>query len=274
MTDNPTPMDALAAAKGVVDTESVPKTEELTLQQKASTAKSWEEVRDAKASEIKSQIPSEYIIPADLLPPADQRNITSFISESGFFTDKEVGITASSASRITKEVVEKKWTAEEVTRAFCKSAAVAHQLTNCLTYAQFDKAIAQAKALDEEYAATGKAKGPLHGVPVSLKDNIRVKGAASTVGFATYATDYEPKNGYFVDLLISLGAIIYVKTNVPTAMMMAETTNNTFGTTTNPHNRKLTPGGSSGGESSLIAQHGSPLGCGTGESFPLSIHFK
>lgn len=258
-----TAMDVLAAAKSVTDTESVPKGDQLTLQQKAAEGKKWEDLRDAKREEIKASIPSEYVIPSDILPPADQRNVTNFVSESGFFTDKEIDITASTASRITREVVAKRWTAEEVTRAFCKSAAVAHQLTNCLTYAQFDKAIAQAKALDEEYVKTGKPKGPLHGVPVSLKDNVRVKGAASTVGFSAYATDYEPENGYFTDLLISLGAIIYVKTNVPTAMMMAETTNNLFGTTSNPLNRNLTPGGSSGGESSLISQHGSPLGCGT-----------
>lgn len=54
-----------------------------------------------------------------------------------------------------------------------------------------------------------------------------------------------------------------MKTNVPTAMMIAETVNNVFGRTTNPLNRSLTSGGSSGGESALIASHGSPLGVGT-----------
>jgi len=99
-----------------------------------------------------------------------------------------------------------------------------------LTYTLFPEAIAAAKALDEEFARTGKVKGPLHGVPVSLKDNINLKGAASTIGFVAYANEIEEKNSYIVDLLVELGAIIYVKTNVPTAMMSAETTNNLFGT--------------------------------------------
>jgi amidase len=59
------------------------------------------------------------------------------------------------------------------------------------------------------------------------------------------------------------GAVRYCKTNVPTAMMIAESVNNVFGRTLNPRNRKLTSGGSSGGESALIAFGGSPLGVGT-----------
>lgn len=100
---------------------------------------------------------------------------------------------------------------------------------NSLTYTQFPEAITAAKELDEEFAKTGKPRGPLHGVPVSLKDNINIKGAPSTIGFIAYANEREEKNSYIVDLLVDLGAIIYVKTNVPTAMMMAETVNNIFG---------------------------------------------
>lgn len=64
-------------------------------------------------------------------------------------------------------------------------------------------------------------------------------------------------------MLEEAGAVFYVKTNVPTAMMIAESVNNTFGRTVNPLNRQLTSGGSSGGESALIAFKGSPLGIGT-----------
>lgn len=57
--------------------------------------------------------------------------------------------------------------------------------------------------------------------------------------------------------------MLYAKTNVPATLMMGETVNNVFGRTLNPHNRTLTPGGSSGGESALIAFGGSFLGMGT-----------
>jgi amidase len=99
-----------------------------------------------------------------------------------------------------------------------------------LTYTQFPGAIVAATELDEKFRKTGRVRGPLHGVPVSLKDNINIKGAPSTIGFVAYANDKEENNSYLVGLLIDLGAIVYVKTNVPTAIMMAETTNNLFGT--------------------------------------------
>ncbi|OBT40009.1 hypothetical protein VE00_09405 [Pseudogymnoascus sp. WSF 3629] len=224
---------------------------------------SWTDISAAKKEEVNARIPSEWLIPKELLPPPSRTKVDDFVATSGFFTDREINITASSATDITANIVAGTWTAEEVTTAFCKAAAVSHQLVNSLTYTQFPEAITAAKELDEEFAKTGKPRGPLHGIPVSLKDNINIKGAPSTIGFIAYANEREEKNSYIVDLLVDLGAIIYVKTNVPTAMMMAETVNNIFGVTTNPLNRNLTPGGSSGGESALIASYGSPLGVGT-----------
>jgi amidase len=93
----------------------------------------------------------------------------------------------------------------------------------------FPEAQAAAKALDEEFNQTGKLKGPFHGVPISLKDNFQTAGKASSVGFVGWANDIETSDSSIVTLLKSLGAVVYLKTNVPTAMMIAETINNTFG---------------------------------------------
>lgn len=93
----------------------------------------------------------------------------------------------------------------------------------------FEEAVAAAKSLDEEFKRTGKLKGPLHGVPVSLKDNFGVAGKAGSVGFVGWANDPATSDSSMVALLKNLGAIVYVKTNVPTAMMIAETINNLFG---------------------------------------------
>ena len=105
--------------------------------------------------------------------------------------------------------------------------------------------------------------GPLHGLPVSLKDNFNIAGKDSTVGFSSLVGKPAPYNATLVEVLEKAGAVRYVKTNVPTAMMIAESVNNVFGRTVNPLNRNLTSGGSSGGESALIAFGGSPLGVGT-----------
>lgn len=120
-----------------------------------------------------------------------------------------------------------------------------------------------ARARDEYFAETGKPVGPLHGLPISLKDNINVKNVDSTVGFATHVDDPAAADAMLVEILAEAGAVFYVKTNVPTAMMIAESVNNVFGRTLNPRHRQTTSGGSSGGESALIVMKGSPVGVGS-----------
>ena len=113
----------------------------------------------------------------------------------------------------------------------------------------------------------------LHGLPVSIKDLFNVKGHDSTLGFVKWANSPHTKESELVTILRGLGAVLYCKTNVPTAMMMAETFNNLWRRTVlffsnsansdNPYNRLLSPGGSSGGESALLALNGSFIGIGT-----------
>lgn len=127
----------------------------------------------------------------------------------------------------------------------------------------FDFALRSAKILDEYLKERGKPIGPLHGLPVSIKDNFNLIDVDSTIGFTSRVGKPAIYSAILVDILTLSGAILYVKTNVPTAMMMLETVNNVIGRTLNPINRNLTSGGSSGGESALIAFAGSPLGVGT-----------
>ena len=74
------------------------------------------------------------------------------------------------------------FSAVEVTKAYSKRAAIAQQLIRCCTEMFFDQAIETAECLDEYLAKNGKTVGPLHGLPVSLKDGFNVKGQNSTVG--------------------------------------------------------------------------------------------
>lgn len=92
--------------------------------------------------------------------------------------------------------------------------------TNCLSDVFFEEAIAQAKSLDEHLERTGQVVGPLHGLPISLKDNFNVKGKDSTVGFTSLVGKPVEYNSTLVDILEKLGAVRYCKTNVPTAMMI------------------------------------------------------
>lgn len=156
-----------------------------------------------------------------------------------------------------------RWTSREVTAAFCKRASIADQATNCLTEVFFPQALEQASKLDEHLERSGKPAGALAGLPISLKDCFNVEGHPSSLGFVVWANDAAPGDSLLVKILRNAGAVLYCKTNVPTAMMIAESVNNVWGRTLNPHNLAFTCGGSSGGEGSLVAMRGAPLGVGT-----------
>lgn len=69
-----------------------------------------------------------------------------------------------------------------LTKAFAKRAALAHQLTTCCTEIMFEDAFATAKGMDEYLSKTGQVTGPLHGLPVSIKDLFSVKGVDTSIG--------------------------------------------------------------------------------------------
>lgn len=204
----------------------------------------WEEVGEKARARLDASIPSEWRIK---MPAADQANVMDVPFLSGLFSEREILITTSSATHIVDIVAKGEWRAEEVTRAFCKRAAVAHQLvrlcrtkhkikchsdpsqTNCLTVMMFDDAIERAKQLDDHFKRTGKTVGPLHGLPISLKDNFNIVGKTSATGFCAWADEPMQKDSTIVQILRELGAVACVKTNVPTAMMIAESVNNCYG---------------------------------------------
>ncbi|CAG9943934.1 unnamed protein product [Clonostachys rosea f. rosea IK726] len=223
----------------------------------------WEEVGAKKRASLEASLPKEWRVPSDLLPHESQTDVTNWAETSGWFTPEELSITNSTAAELLPKLASGELKSLDVTKAFCKRAVAAHQLTNCLSETCFERALATARARDEELARTGKPVGSLHGLPISLKDNFKLKGLDSTVGIAAHIDDPADSDSPLAQLLEAAGAVFYVKTNVPTAMMIAETVNNVFGRTVNPRNRLTTSGGSSGGESSLIVLRGSPLGVGS-----------
>lgn len=142
-------------------------------------------------------------------------------------------------------------------------AAIAHQVTRCLTEPLFDRALERARELDNYLQRTGTPIGPLHGLPVSVKDTFNVQGVDSSIGLSALAFKPAHANAPLVDLLQSLGAVVIAKTNVPQTLATLDSCNHLFGRTLNPLNRKWTAGGSTGGEGALIAMRGSMVGFGT-----------
>lgn len=88
-------------------------------------------------------------------------------------------------------------------------------------------------------------------------------GQEATIGYVSFLGKKSEKNSPLVDTLLNLGAVLYVKTNIPMTLMTADSHNNIFGRCLNPHNTMLNAGGSSGGEGALVGFRGSPIGVGT-----------
>jgi amidase len=133
--------------------------------------------------------------------------------------------------------------------------------TNCITEL-IPEAMQAAKACDEHFKRTGKPLGPLHGLPVSVKEQLSVGGHHTNAALVAWTENFVHVDCQLVQALKTLGAVVFVRTQEPQSFMHLETSNNIYGTVVNPRNRSLTAGGSTGGEGALLALHGSAMGFG------------
>ncbi|KAF2442990.1 acetamidase [Karstenula rhodostoma CBS 690.94] len=224
----------------------------------------WQLVAWQKKDEQYARIPSNWRIPHDRLPAANATNYLDIPRKCGILSEEELRITEGyDATALAEAIRARKLKSVDVARAFCKRAAVAHQLTNCLTEVFFEDALKRAKELDHHLESGNPPLGPLHGVPVSLKDTFKVKGYDASIGLAALCFRPSHENSVLVDILLNAGAVLYCKTNVPQTLAALDSHNNIFGRTLNPLNTAVTAGGSSGGEAALLGMRGSILGVGT-----------
>lgn len=164
-------------------------------------------------------------------------------------------ILSQSVAEIVSQVQKRTLDPTTVLLAFSKKALKAHSQTNCLTELFIPEA--------EQWAATCNKSGPLAGMPVSLKDTAGVAGWDACIGYSARIGQPIRTDSPLVRLLRDAGAVPFVKTNIPITLLSFESSNDVFGTTTNPHNKRYVPGGSTGGEAALLAYGGSRIGIGT-----------
>jgi len=123
---------------------------------------------------------------------------------------------------------------------------------NAVVTLDADRARARAAEADEA-AARDEWWGPLHGLPMTVKDTLETAGVRTTAG-ADDLSDHVPRgDAETVARLRGAGAVVFGKTNTPTYAMDCQTYNPVFGTTNNPWNLERTPGGSSGGSAAAVA---------------------
>jgi amidase len=145
-------------------------------------AVAYEETGRQKRALQAASIPPEWRL-KEIPPVTDVMDALDFIRKSDLLSPKELEITETTDANVLLEgIASRKLSSVDVVTAFSKRAALAHQLTTCCTEMFFDEALQSAKALDKHLQETGKTIGPLHGLPVSIKDQFDVKGVDSSIG--------------------------------------------------------------------------------------------
>src|SRR5882762_8661295 len=168
-----------------------------------------------------------------------------------------------SATDLAAMIREKKLSACEVMEAHLRQIEGVNPKVNAIvTLVDEDHLMAQARALDE-IIAKGKSVGPLHGLPVAVKDLTETKGIRTTYGSPLYR-DYVPdSDALVVERMKNAGAIVLGKTNTPEFGMGSHTFNSVFGATLNPYDVTKTSGGSTGGGAVALACGMAPVASGT-----------
>ncbi|GME84205.1 unnamed protein product [Ambrosiozyma monospora] len=209
---------------------------------------------------------AEYRVPESEVPKTLDSapfNTLAYLSKTKHLSPEEHTITNLTATELASAIASKKYTSVEVLKAFAHRAVIAHQFTNFACDFFINEGITRAQSLDDHLAKTGKTVGPLHGVPISLKEQIGYGGKITHGGWVAYLDNIPKEDGVTISVLRNLGAVFYVRTNEPQTLMHLDSNNNIVGRTRNAHNSLLTSGGSSGGEGASISTKASPLGVGT-----------
>ncbi|MEL7043520.1 MAG: amidase [Pseudomonadota bacterium] len=150
-----------------------------------------------------------------------------------------------------------------------------NEALNAVVALDTDAALARAVEADGA-AAAGKDWGPLHGVPMTIKDAWCTADLVTTGGIPAQADNIPASNAAPVQRLLDAGAIVFGKTNVPFMSADLQSFNDVYGVTNNPWNLKRTPGGSSGGAAAAVAAGLTPLELGSdiGGSLRTPSHFS
>ncbi len=145
---------------------------------------------------------------------------------------------------------------------------------NAIVVRDFARARTRARAADRALAK-GDVWGPLHGVPMTIKESYDVAGLPTTWGVPAFKGNVATKNALAVDRLLGAGVVLFGKTNVPIYLADWQSFNAIYGTTNNPWDVSRSPGGSSGGSAAALAAGLTALEAGSdiGSSIRNPAHF-
>lgn len=230
-----------------------------------------EKYNQSKWDRIEKFDPEFYKLCLSKLPKESELD-SQPIDARKFVTDEGYGLLGELESKIVNEYtiadllskqLSGELTAEEITKAYIKSAIIAQFTTNSAMQFLIPEALEKAKTLDSYLKENGKLIGPMHGVPISLKEQLGYKGQPTHASYVSLIENIPKKSSVSNQIFDKLGAVFHVRTSQPQAIMHLDTWNNITGRTRNPCSTRLSPGGSSGGESAMVGMHGSAIGVGS-----------
>jgi len=179
------------------------------------------------------------------------------------------------AISIAKKIRARKISSREALDYFLARVEKLDKPINCVVTIDADRARKEADEADAALAR-GEIHGPLHGVPMTIKDSFQTEGMQTTSGAPELSGFVPTEDAWPVARLREAGAVIYGKTNLPIYAGDLQSYNEVFGTTNNPHDVSRTPGGSSGGSAAALACGFTPLELGSdiGGSIRLPAHMS
>ena len=185
------------------------------------------------------------------------------------------GLLNAGAAELARQISAGNVSSRDVVRAHIDRIEEVTSLLNAVVVRRYGEALDEADSADAAISE-GRPLGPLHGVPVTLKEQLLVRDTPTTWGLAGRAGHVADREGTLVQALRAAGAVTVAKSNVPQLLIAHETDNALYGRTLSPWSPDRSPGGSSGGESALVAAFASPLGIGgdMGGSIRIPAHFS
>src|SRR5208282_4579413 len=166
------------------------------------------------------------------------------------------------AARMAAAIRSREISPVEIARAHLDRIAALDPLLNAFVTVTAEMALSTAKRA-EAAVLEGDALGPLHGIPLSLKDSLAMRGVRTTFGSKIFANHVAEEDAPLVERIKRAGAIILGKTTMPEFAWKAVTDSPLTGITRNPWNLDRSPGGSSGGAAAQVAALMGPLAVGT-----------
>jgi amidase len=170
-----------------------------------------------------------------------------------------------SAVELAQGIRQRTFSAREVMESVTRRIRALNPALNAIVYDYTDEALAEARKADDDLAG-GWVRGPLHGVPVTIKENVDQEGKPTPNGLPALEKVIATEDAPLVRNLKRAGAIIVGRTNTPELSMRATTDNPLHGRTRNPWHEDASPGGSSGGAGAAAAagfgpiHHGNDIG--------------